>query len=53
MIIVYFQIDFFSWKKCLVDYPDPVAEPFDGLIVILYLPHPLCPPLLWGKGGEF
>jgi len=52
-VVIDFQKDFFSWKECLVDYPDPVAEPFDGLIVYFYLPHPLCPPLLSRRGGGF
>jgi hypothetical protein len=50
MVIVYFQRDFFPGKACLVDYPDPIAEPFDGLIVNLYLPHPLT--LILSPGGE-
>jgi hypothetical protein len=40
-VVVELQVGFFKRKTCLVDYPDTVAEPFQGQFVYFYLP-PYC-----------
>jgi hypothetical protein len=40
------QINFFMGQTGLVDNPNAVAEPFDGLVFCINEPLPLNPPLL-------
>jgi hypothetical protein len=49
-VVVKLQVDFFLRKTCLVENPEPVAEPGDGLIIWFDDLSPLYLPLLTEEG---